>query len=243
MVGLEPAEIWDAGLFGLGAAFVVSRALLVVRNWDVFLHYPMLVLALPSLSYWAMGITGVVVGVYLRRRNMPLLAVMDAWAPCAALLAGLLELGHWLEGSDAGMPWGWRGGLVPVQVIGMVVALVLCMWLLWELQKQTPGAKAPIPSRPMRPEAEASGYEGVAGPMTPEAEASGYEGVAEAVSPWGGRFGLVGGLGLVLGGLAAFLLSMVTQPTGDGWLESGQWIAIGAMIVGVVVWSAAKERV
>jgi hypothetical protein len=63
------------------------------------------------------------------------------------------------------------------------------------------------------------------------------------VSPWGGRSGLVGGLGLVLGGLAAFLLSMVTQPTGDGWLESGQWIAIGAMIVGVVVWSAAKERV
>jgi hypothetical protein len=49
------------------------------------------------------------------------------------------------------------------------------------------------------------------------------------------RVGKVGGLGLVLGGLAAFLLSMVTQPTGGGWLENGQWIAIGAMIVGVAV--------
>jgi phosphatidylglycerol:prolipoprotein diacylglycerol transferase len=227
MVGLEPTEIWDAGLFGLGAAFVVSRALLVVRNWDVFFHYPLLVLALPSFSYWAMGITAVAVGVYLRRKKMPLLAVMDAWAPCAALLAGFLELGHWMEGSDAGMPWRRGGGLLPAQELGMVAALVLCVWLVWELQKHTPGAKAPIPPGPMRPEAEASGYEGVAGPVS-----------------WrGGRSGLVGGLGLVLGGLAAFLLSMVTQPTGDGWLERGQWIAIGAMIVGVAVWSAAKERV
>ena len=71
-----------------------------------------------------------------------------------------------------------------------------------------------------------------------------YDGWRTGPVSWrGGRSGLVGGLGLVLGGLAAFLLSMVTQPAGDGWLESGQWIAIGAMMVGVVVFSAAKERV
>jgi phosphatidylglycerol:prolipoprotein diacylglycerol transferase len=194
MVDLEPAEIWDAGLFGLGAAFVVSRLLLVVRNWTVFLRYPMLVLALPSLSYWAMGITAVAVGVYLRRKKMPLLAVMDAWAPCAALLAGFLELGHWMEGSDAGMPWRRGGRLLPAQEFGVLLSVVLMVVLLWRL--------------PLRR-----------------------------------RVGEVGGLGLVLGGAAAFLLRMVTQPTGDGLLESAQWIAIGAMIVGVVGLSAAKERV
>ena len=130
MVGLEPTEIWDAGLFGLGAAFVVSRALLVARNWDVFFHYPLLVLALPSLSYWAMGITAVAVGVYLRRKKMPLLAVRDAWAPCAALLAAFLELGHWMEGSDAGMPWRRGGGLLPAQEFGVLLSVVLMVVLL-----------------------------------------------------------------------------------------------------------------
>jgi phosphatidylglycerol:prolipoprotein diacylglycerol transferase len=227
-VGLQAVDLWDAGFFALGAAFVVSRTLLVIRNWDAFRRYPMLVLALPSLSYWAMGITAVAVGVYLRRKKMPLLAVMDAWAPCAALLAGFLEVGHWMEGSDAGMPWRKGGGLLPAQELGVLLSVALMVGLLWELGKRTSGAKAPILPTAMRP----------------EAEASGYESVPNRDSRWKDRSGFVGGLGLVLGGVAAFLVAMVTQPAvavGGEWLETGQWIAIGAMIVGVVLVNAAKE--
>jgi phosphatidylglycerol:prolipoprotein diacylglycerol transferase len=196
MVGVEPAEIWDAGLFALGAAFVISRLLLVVRNWTAFLHYPLLVLALPSLSYFGMSLTAVAVLLYLRRKRLPTLAVMDAWAPCAALLAGLLEIGHWLEGSDAGMPWLSGGKLVPVQLIGAGLSTLLMLYLLWML-------------------------------------------VAKR------RSGAVGGVGLTLGGLLAFVGAMVRQPVtaGGEWLETGQWIAIGAMIVGVVVLQAARETV
>jgi phosphatidylglycerol:prolipoprotein diacylglycerol transferase len=193
---VEPAEVWDAGLFVLGAAFVISRVLLVVRNWTVFLHYPLLVLALPSLSYLGLGITGVAVLVYLRRKRLPVLAVMDAWAPCAALLAGSLEIGHWLEGSDAGMPWLRGGRMIPVQLIGAGLSTLLMLHLLWML-------------------------------------------VAKR------RSGVVAAVGLAVGGLLAFFLTMVMQPegAGGGWLENGQWIAIGAMMVGVVVLQAAKETV
>jgi len=194
-VGLEPVEIWDAGLFGLGAAFVISRALLVVRDPHAFRMYPMLVMALPSFTYLGMALTAVAVLVYVRVRRLRLLAVMDAWAPCGAVLGAALCLGHLVEGTDAGMPWGFGGRLLPVQVVGAVVALGLALLLLRELKRHA--------------------------------------------------LGFVGGLGLVVGGLAAFVMDMVTQPvqSGEGWLESGQWIAIGVMIVGVVVLQAAKERV
>jgi len=196
MASIEPAELWDAGLFGLGAAFVISRLLLVVRNWPVFLHYPLLVLALPSLSYAGMALTAIAVALYLRRKHLPLLAMMDAWAPCAALLAAFLEVGHWLEGSDAGMPWLRGERLLPVQAIGAALSIALTLYLLsMFIAKRRPGA--------------------------------------------------VGGIGLLLGGVLAFLMTMVTQPAGaaDEWLEPGQWIAIGAMIVAVAVMQAAREKV
>jgi len=194
-VGVEPIEIWDAGLFGLGAGFVISRALLVVRDFHAFRMYPMLVLALPSFTYLGMALTAVAVVVYLRVKRLRLLAVLDAWAPCGAVLGAALCLGHFVERTDLGMPWGFGGRLLPVQMVGAGVALGLALLLLWELKRHTQGH--------------------------------------------------VVGLGMVLGGLVAFLMDMVTQPVqnGDGWLESGQWIAIGAMIVGVVVLLAAKERV
>jgi phosphatidylglycerol:prolipoprotein diacylglycerol transferase len=177
-----------------------------------------------------MALTAVAVLVYLRVKRLAVLAVMDAWAPCGAVLGAALCLGHFVEGTDLGMPWGFGGRLLPVQVMGAVVAAGLAALLLWELKRQTSGAEAPI----------------LPGPMRPEAEASGYSSVAEAGASGRTRFeGTVAGLGLVVGGMSAFLLEMVTQPVqgGVGWLEGGQWIAIGAMIVGVVVLLAAQERV
>jgi phosphatidylglycerol:prolipoprotein diacylglycerol transferase len=226
---LEPVEIWDAGLFGLGAGFVISRALLVVRDFHAFRLYPMLVLALPSFTYLGMALTVVAVLVYLRVKRLGVLAVLDAWAPCGAVLAAALCLGHFIEGTDLGMPWGFGGRLLPVQVVGAVVALGLAWLLFWELKRHTPGAKARFLGGAGRPKPEGLGYleAGSAGFL--EAEGAGF----------------VGGLGLVLGGFVVFLMDMVSQPvqSGDGWLENGQWIAIGAMIVGVVVLQATKERV
>jgi len=136
-VGLDPDRLWDAGIVAVAAAFLVSRILLVAENWRIFTVVPTLVLALPSLTYTGMLLTALLLVVYLRWKRIPWLAALDAWAPCAALLAVFLELGHFFEGTAAGMPTAMPWGVVapgdtvlgrtePVQLFAAAVALALC---------------------------------------------------------------------------------------------------------------------
>ena len=104
LVGLAGEQVWDAGLFAVMAAFVCSRLLLVAGNFSAFLKMPGTLLALPSFTALGMVLTGLVVVAYLRWKRLPLLKVLDAWAPCAAVLAAMLSLGKFFEGNDAGMP-------------------------------------------------------------------------------------------------------------------------------------------
>jgi phosphatidylglycerol:prolipoprotein diacylglycerol transferase len=147
LAGLSPEKLWDAGVLSICAAFVVSRLLLIARDPSAFVKYPLLVLALPSLTYGGMALTVVIVWGYLRWKRLALRDVVDAWAPCGALLGALLSLGHLLEGTDVGMPtrlpWGvlirgdeaW-GRVQPVQIYAMVTALVLLSALLWMLRQR-----------------------------------------------------------------------------------------------------------
>jgi phosphatidylglycerol---prolipoprotein diacylglyceryl transferase len=198
-VGIRPEALWDADVVAVVGALVVSRVLLVVQSPRAFLEYPMLVLALPSLTLGGMVITAAVVWGYLRWKRMAVLDVMDAWAPGAAVLAAALELGHFFEGSDAGMPTGLPWGVVergafvlgathPVGVYAAVVALGIAAVLLWRLGRRG----------------------------------------------WSGE---VAALGLVLGGVSWFLLDMLRQPeVGGGWLEGSQWVGLGAVVMGMMLW-------
>jgi phosphatidylglycerol:prolipoprotein diacylglycerol transferase len=86
---LDGAALWDAGLTGMIAVFVISRVLLVVFNLHSFLMYPVLLLAVPSLTSTGVLLTAAFLVVYLRRKRLPLLAVLDASAPCAASAASI----------------------------------------------------------------------------------------------------------------------------------------------------------
>ena len=211
-VGIPAEKLWDAGLFAMIAAFFASRVLLVVMDPQAFLKYPLLVLSLPSLTYGGMAFTGLLVAVYLRRKRLPLLDVLDACAPCAALLGAVLSLGHYFEGTDAGMPtrlpWGIvtpgdtvLGRVHPVQLYALAAYLVLCVILLRRL----------------------------AGRL---------------------RAGEVAGYGLLAGGVISFALGLLRQPIdsfGDGWLDPPQWIALGAILSGVILFtwkpSISKEKI
>jgi len=185
---------------------VASRVLLVVMDLKAFMAYPVLVLVLPSLTYGGMAITAGLVWIYLRGKKLPVLDVLDAWAPCAALLAAVLSLGHFIEGTDAGMPtrlpWGVvtpgdtvLGRVHPVEVYEMVLALAMCWVLLGVL-----------------------GFRRRAG---------------EAV-----------GLALLVGGVISFGLDMLRQPLdtfGGAWLDPGQWVALGAVVVGVGILAYAEK--
>ena len=205
MVGLAGEQVWDAGLFAVMAAFVCSRMLLVAGNFHAFLEVPGTLLALPSFTALGMVLTGIVVVGYLRWKKLALRRVLDAWAPCAAVLAGMLSLGKFLMGDDAGMPSGlpWAiktpvsGGVRvhPVAVYAVIAAAGMGVGLMVLLQR-------------------------------------------------GLRSGVVAGVGLVAGGVAEFLIAMVTVPVQmrvGAWLDPVQWVAVVAMVVGVLMVTLKKE--
>jgi phosphatidylglycerol:prolipoprotein diacylglycerol transferase len=145
IAGLSPDRVWNAGLFVLLSAFVLSRLLLIVMYLHAFLTYPILLLAVPSLTPLGLLLTAVVTALYLRMRRLPLLTTLDAWAPCATLVWAFLALGHFAEGSDPGLattlPWGRpmiAGGipLHPVALYAAMVAVVLTVVLLGYLRRQ-----------------------------------------------------------------------------------------------------------
>jgi len=118
--------LWDAEMVTVLSAFVLSRALLVLENVPTFLKYPVLVLELPSLTRGGVVCTAVVAAAYVRHIRLPLLNVLDAVAPCGALLGAFLSLGRLAEGTRNGMP-----ATVPWTVAG----LLLCGVLLWILRR------------------------------------------------------------------------------------------------------------
>jgi phosphatidylglycerol:prolipoprotein diacylglycerol transferase len=104
LAGLNPEALWDAGLFTVLSALILSRLILVLTNLKSFFSYPLIILALPSLTATGILLTLIATIFYLRIRKLPLLNTLDAWAPCATLIWAFLALGHLAEGSDPGLP-------------------------------------------------------------------------------------------------------------------------------------------
>lgn len=208
--GLDPERVWDAGLFAILSCFLASRLLLVLSDPKAFVKYPLLVLALPSLTIGGMAAAAVAMGFYLRRKHIAPLPSLDAYAAPAAVLAALLELGHALDGSEVGvpstLPWSvadpWSAApsrVHPVAWYGLLLSLALAV-VLWRL---LPG----------------SAHTG------------------RLASPGG-----VAALGLGAGGALAFGLDMLTQPVPalvELFLEPGEWLAVGAMLAGALLWTFA----
>ncbi len=143
LVNLSPDKLWNAGLFTLLSAFVLSRLLLIAANPHSFLTYPILLLTLPSLNAIGIVLTLVATVIYLRLQSLPLLATLDAWSPCATLAWAFLALGHFAEGTDAGLPttlpWGLaippsKIRLYPVALYAALAAGALTLILLRQLR-------------------------------------------------------------------------------------------------------------
>jgi len=145
IVGLPPEKLWNAGLVTLLSAFALSRLILIASNLHDFLAYPVLLLMVPSLNVTGILLTLLATAIYLRLRNLPLLDTLDAWAPCATLTWAFLALGHFAEGSDAGLPttlpWGIAippstTRLHPVALYAAIAAAALTVILLRALPRR-----------------------------------------------------------------------------------------------------------
>jgi phosphatidylglycerol:prolipoprotein diacylglycerol transferase len=149
IVGLNPDKLWNAVLFTLLSAFALSRLLLIAANPHNFIAYPILLLMVPSLTSTGIVLTIVATVIYLRIRQLPLLDTLDAWSPCATLAWAFLALGHFAEGSDAGLPttlpWGLRIPpdptlLHPVALYACIAATLVTALLLRQLpRRRNPG--------------------------------------------------------------------------------------------------------
>lgn len=143
--GLPPDKLWDAGVFAVIAAFAISRVLgflllLVIEHGQLTLSFRD-ILSFSSISYLSLLVTAGVVVLWLRWKRLPLLRVMDAWAPCAALLMSAITLADAASGVGTGLPtrlpWGVRtAGLPPnirvhpVSLYAAALSLILCCILL-----------------------------------------------------------------------------------------------------------------
>ncbi len=146
MVDLSPDQLWNAGLFALIAAFVLSRLLLVIENLHTFFSFPILLLMVPSLTPTGLTLTAFATLIYLRTRDINILSALDAWAPCATLAWAFLAIGHFAEGSDPGLPsrlpWAMAippGSmrLHPVSLYAAIVAVMLTIFLFAHLGRRS----------------------------------------------------------------------------------------------------------
>jgi phosphatidylglycerol:prolipoprotein diacylglycerol transferase len=155
--GLDPDAVWDAGFFTIIAAFVISRALgflllFVIERGRLTISFRD-VLRFSSLSYLSLFVTAVAVALWLRWKRLPILRVIDAWAPCAALLWSAISLAEAVAGTGNGLPtrlpWGVRSAagvrVHPVALYTVAAALVLCSVLFSLLRRvRAPGRVAAI---------------------------------------------------------------------------------------------------
>ena len=131
LAGADALKLWDAGVFAIVAAFLLSRVLLATTYWNNFRAFPLLLLTVPSLTAPGVSLTLVATAGWLWWKHVPYRRALDAWAPCAMVVWGFLALGHFAEGSDPGvptrMPWGMpsmRGETVRLHPVALYVAVV-----------------------------------------------------------------------------------------------------------------------
>jgi phosphatidylglycerol:prolipoprotein diacylglycerol transferase len=140
---VDQDKLWDAGLFAILAAFLISRLMLIASHLRTFISFPVLLLAVPSLTATGLLLTAIATFLWLRFRRIPLLPALDAWAPCATLVWAFLALGHFAEGSDPGMPTrGDSTRLYPVAIYAAVAGLALTLVLLVKLKRGRSGGTA-----------------------------------------------------------------------------------------------------
>ncbi len=134
---LAPEAVWNAIVAAILALFVFSRVLLIAFNFHSFLEYPLLVLGLPSITVTGIFLTSLFLLGYIRWRRLSLLRVLDAAAPCVAVLWVFLSFARVVDGTRDGMPAHASsgaqvaaGGVYSVELYTSLSASLICLMLL-----------------------------------------------------------------------------------------------------------------
>ena len=104
LLGLNDEAVWNLCLLSAVGTLVVSRLVIVAQVPSAFLHYPMYILTLPTVTRYGL-LAAVLTGVaYALWQRLPLLRTADALTPGALLLQAALHGGSLFAGDDLGSP-------------------------------------------------------------------------------------------------------------------------------------------
>ncbi len=136
-LGLEGDHVYNAGLYGLVAGFVVARFGHVITYWSAYRTQPLEIFGFNTRAFllWP-GIAGalVVIGWYIYRRRLPLATMLDAFAPGLLAAIAIVQVGALLDGRNLGapvnLPWAvnlWGVTRHPSQVYEGLAALAVLL--------------------------------------------------------------------------------------------------------------------
>ncbi len=104
IVRISEDAVWNLCLFSAAGTLLLSRILIVAQVPKAFLHYPLYILTLPTVTKYGL-LAAVLSGIaYALYKRLPLLRTADALAPAILLLQAALHLGSLFAGDDLGSP-------------------------------------------------------------------------------------------------------------------------------------------
>jgi phosphatidylglycerol:prolipoprotein diacylglycerol transferase len=182
-----------------------------------------------------------------RREKIPLLTMMDAGSPAAALGYGIGRIGCFLSGDgDYGvpttLPWGmsFPNGLVPTTErvhptpIYELIAACVIAWILWRIGARQIATGAKISASPEGPKAQALSRRGAS-----VAKKNVERGRVELRVASGGVFAAY----LVLTGVARFLVEFIRiNPRSFFGLTNAQAASLASIAAGAVIWWSVRRR-
>ena len=113
-IRISENAVWNLCLFTAAGTLLLSRLIIIAQVPRSFLHYPMYILTLPTVTQYGL-LAAVVSSIgYALLKHLPLLRTADAIAPAALLLQSSLHIGSLFAGDDLGSPTStWMGQLIP----------------------------------------------------------------------------------------------------------------------------------
>lgn len=110
--GIDSDHVYNAGLYALLVGIVVARLGHAVAYLEVYRVDPLQIISLSPGAFipWAGALgAAVMVAVYLRRHCLPIVVMLDVFAPGVILALAIASLGAFLAGRDLGavssLPW------------------------------------------------------------------------------------------------------------------------------------------
>lgn len=132
IVRISEDAVWNLCLFTAAGTLLLSRLIIVAQVPRSFLHYPMYILTLPTVTQYGLLAALVSAVAYALFKHLPLLRTADAMAPAALLLQSSLHVGSLFAGDDLGSPTSsWIGQMIhgdrgfhPVALYAAVLSLL-----------------------------------------------------------------------------------------------------------------------